>query len=79
MSYCQGCADAWDEIKRLQVALAEARADSERDIRFVRIGRLFAELWEVGAPWPVRRWMCNKHQRDACTECIDAARAQGVK
>ena len=37
--------------------------------RFVRIGKLFAELWELGAPWPVRRWTCDAHGVDGCLSC----------
>lgn len=37
--------------------------------RFVRIGKLFSELWEAGAPWPVRHWTCDKHQVKGCLRC----------
>jgi hypothetical protein len=37
--------------------------------RFVRIGKGFAELWELGAPWPVRRWTCDAHGMDGCLTC----------
>ena len=48
--------------------------DRERE-RFERIGRAFAELWNMGAPWPVASWTCNKHGILGCLDCkIDAAR-----
>ena len=37
--------------------------------RFARIGRLFCELWEAGAPWPVRHWTCDKHKVQGCLRC----------
>jgi hypothetical protein len=48
--------------------------------RYERIGRLFCELWEMGAPWPVRRWTCNAHMVVGCPKCIanaDATRREG--
>lgn len=42
--------------------------DADR-VRYERIGRLFCELWEMGAPWPVGRWSCDKHKVEGCLKC----------
>lgn len=44
----------------------EQAAETER---FARIGKLFCELWEAGAPWPVRHWSCDKHKVKGCLRC----------
>ena len=51
----------------------DTREDEAADdqARFERIGRLFCELWEMGAPWPVRHWTCNKHGVRGCLRCRD--------
>lgn len=47
---------------------ASPEIDAETE-RFVRIGKLFLELWEAGAPWPVRHWTCDKHKVKGCLRC----------
>lgn len=54
---------------------AEARVYASEQARFERIGRAFAELWEMGAPWPVRHWTCDAHGVKGCLDCRD----KGVK
>lgn len=42
--------------------------DAETE-RYARIGKLYVELWEAGAPWPVRHWTCDKHKVKGCLRC----------
>lgn len=39
----------WKPVSRPEPAEPEQAAETER---FARIGKLFCELWEAGAPWP---------------------------
>lgn len=65
--------DAIVDFARTQIAAALEQADTERG-RFERIGRAFAELWELGAPFPVRRWTCDAHAVVGCLVCKAAVR-----
>ena len=56
-----------EERDRLAAALRDA--ESPERARFARIGELFAELWEAGAPWPVKTWTCDAHKVRGCLEC----------
>ncbi len=56
----------WKPVSRPEPAEPEQAAETER---FARIGKLFCELWEAGAPWPVRHWSCDKHKVKGCLRC----------
>lgn len=57
-----------DTTEPAPVATPTPALDPETE-RFARIGRLFCELWEAGAPWPVRHWTCDKHKVQGCLRC----------
>lgn len=55
-----------------RITAAEARgreAERAEASRYERIGRLYAELWELGCPWPVSRWTCDEHKVVGCLDC----------
>lgn len=73
LRYCGRCHHFLDEGESHRAAPAPVATptpdiDPETE-RFARIGKLFCELWEAGAPWPVRHWTCDKHKVKGCLRC----------